>query len=710
MRTARWLALTGSLGLTAAFVAATPGAASANSSHAAHPNPNAASALQSKELQAKERSHPAGAVAPGSAVSFDLVLTLRNASGAQTLAREVSSPGSALFHHYLTDAQWLAKYGPTQAEVTKATAWLRKEGFSAGSVPADRMFVPAAGSARTVEHAFGIQLGYYKVAGHTIRLAKSTITVPSALTGSVSGTLGINDYLASTGLSNGSTQPASTQPASTQPASTQASNGPKEPPPAAGFRNPQPCSTYWGQKKDTKDSGSLYQPYTYPQSYDICGYKPAQLRGAYGLNSQVANGDDGKGETIAIVDAYDSPRLLSNAQEYFKLNDPSHPLQASQFSNDEPSTITNVAECGGNGWYAEQALDVETTHSIAPGANLLYVGAKTCLNSGLLAAENTAVTSGAQVVSNSWLETLGDEFDDPATHTAFDNVFLLADGTGVSVLFCTGDTGDNFADFGLAIPNYPASSPYVTAVGGTTAEVGANDSREAEYGWSTAKQVMCTSTTTNCGSATTPTGSLAYQEGAGGGTSYYYTEPTYQDPVVPSSLADRNAAVTGAAMRVLPDVSMDADPQSGFLIGLTQAFPTGDYYSEFKEGGTSLATPLLAGVIADTDQVSGTSLGFLNPELYKAGAQSPAAFNDILAPANPDSAAVVRVDYNNSVNASGGYTVSLRAINYAGPETYCDSTGNCETRDVTLTTGPGFDSLTGLGSASDRFISLMSKY
>jgi subtilase family serine protease len=706
MRTARWLALTGSLGLAVSVVAAAPGAASAHSVHPARTGHSGPDAAAIRSLQARERSHPDGGVAATSSVNFDLVLSLRNATGAQALARAVSTPGSARFHHYLTDAQWEARYGPTQAEVAKATAWLRKEGFTAGAAPADRMFVPAEGTARTVEHAFGVKLGYYKLAGQKIRLAKGTISIPSSLAGTVTGALGINGYLATTGLANGSTSQASTQQASTQ----QAANSAKEPPPAPGFRNPKPCSAYWGQKTDTTDSGELYQPYTYPEPYDICGYKPAQLRGAYGLNGRVAKGDDGQGETIAIVDAYDSPNLLANAQQYFQLNDPKYPLRSSQFTNDEPSKITNVDECDGNGWYAEQALDVETTHSIAPGAHLQFVGARTCLNSGLLAAENTAITGGAQVVSNSWLETLGDEFDDPATHTAFDNEFLLADGTGVSVLFCTGDTGDNFADFGLAIPDYPASSPYVTAVGGTTVEVGHGNSREAEYGWSTAKQVLCESTTTNCGSATTPEGSLAYQEGAGGGTSYYYPEPTYQDSVVPAALSDRNEAVTGEPMRVLPDIAMDADPQSGFLIGLTEAFPDGDYYGQFKEGGTSLATPLLAGVIADTDQVSGTSLGFLNPSLYKAGAQSPAAFNDIQAPANPDSAAVVRVDYANEVDASDGYIVSLRAINYAGPETYCDSTGNCETRDVTLTAAPGFDSLTGLGSTSARFISIMSKF
>ena len=71
---------------------------------------------------------------------------------------------------------------------------------------------------------------------------------------------------------------------------------------------------------------------------------------------------------------------------------------------------------------------------------------------------------------------------------------------------------------------------------------------------------------------------------------------------------------------------------------------------------------------------------------------------------------MIRVDYGNTVDASDGYIVSLRAINYAGPETYCDATGNCATRLVTLTTAPGFDSLTGLGSVGSKFIPTISKF
>ena len=370
-----------------------------------------------------------------------------------------------------------------------------------------------------------------------------------------------------------------------------------------------------------------------------------------------------------------------------------------------------MALCDGSGWYAEQALDVESSHSMAPGANILYVGAQDCLDSSLLAALTTAITSGASVVSDSWGDLAGDLLVDAATKTAFDNTFMLAATTGVSVLFSSGDFGDNFAASGLTAPDYPTSSPFVTAVGGTTLEVNNSNQRVAEYGWSTAKQSLCASNTTNCGSATKPTGSLAFQAGGGGGTSYTYTQPDYQAPVVPSALALRNEALFGPVpLRVVPDMSMDADAQSGMLIGLTQTFPNGTFYDQFKEGGTSLASPLLAGVIADADQAAGTPLGFLNPVLYKASLGGNSTFDDILPPSNPNAAALIRVDYANTVDASAGYLVSLRAINYEGPEIYCDGTGNCATRLVTLTTAPGYDGMTGLGSAGHNFIAKLSKF
>jgi subtilase family serine protease len=702
MRNGRLWALTGATALAISCTVAAAWPASGA------PGP-ARSNLRGSLTPASERSHPAGGVAASSAVAFDLLLTMRNAASAQALVKEVSEPGSAQFHHYLTLRTWVARYAPSAASITKAEAWLHSEGFSVGTLPKDKLYVPASGTATQVEKAFGVTLGYYKVNGNTVRLANGTLSIPSSLNGVVSGAVGVNEEVATTGLSVNLAS-ASAATAAGAATAAAAAKPAQEPAPPAGFRNPQPCSAYWGQKTDTADAGSLYAPYTHPLPYDICGYKPAQLRGAYNLAGSVARGDNGKGVAIAIVDAYDSPTLLSDAQTYFRRNDPAHQLSSSQFINLAPATVDDEALCGGSGWYPEQALDVESSHSMAPGATIIFVGAQDCLDTSLLTALTTAITSGASVVSDSWGDTLGDLLDDAATKTAYDDTFMVADTTGVSVLFSSGDDGDNFADFGLAAPDYPAASPFITAVGGTTLEVNKHDQRAAEYGWSTASQTLCASTTRTCGSATTPAGSLAWQAGGGGGTSYYYTQPYYQAPVVPSALALRNEALFGPVpLRVLPDISMDADAQSGMLIGLTQTFPDGTYYDQFKEGGTSLASPLLAGVIADVDQRAGVSLGFLNPVLYKASTVK-GTYNDIKPPANPDSTAVIRVNYANSVNGSAGYDILLRPIDYQGPETYCDGTGNCATRLVTLNAAKGFDSLTGLGSAGPGFLSVLSKF
>ena len=658
------------------------------------------SALAGSLTSGAERARPEGGVAAGTTVAFDLNLSLRNAAAAQALVKAISTPGSAQYRHYLTQAQWVGRFAPTQAAVASAETWLRQQGLTIGAVPADRLFIPASGSAAQVDRAFNTTLGTYKVNGKDLRLATSALSIPTAIAGVVSGVVGVNQSAATNDLSSGLANAAASNAAKPN----------QEPPPPAAFKNPQPCSAYFGQKVDTTDNASLYAPFTSPQPYDICGYKPAQLEGAYGLSSSIASGNNGHGVKIAIVDAYDAPTLLSDAQQYFSLNDPSIPLPKSQFTNIKPSSVGNEAECDASGWFAEQSLDVESSHSMAPGAHIIFVGAVDCLDNSLLAAVNTAITSGASVVSDSWGDTLGDLLTDAATKAAFDNTFMLADTTGVSVLFSSGDDGDNFADFGMTVPDYPPTSPFVTAVGGTSLEVGKSDNRVAEYGWSTAKQVLCEGTTTNCGSATTPLGTLNWQAGGGAGTSYTYLQPSYQANVVPAALALRNQNLFGPTpLRVVPDISMDADASTGMLIGLTQTFPNGSVrYSQFKEGGTSLASPLLAGVIADADQAAGGSLGFLNPTLYQVDTHHAPAFNDIVPAANPDATAVIRVDFLNTVNKSSGYVVSLRAIDYQGMETYCDGTGNCASRLVTVNTASGFDGMTGIGTVGTAFIRWMA--
>ncbi len=194
-------------------------------------------ALHGSLTPAKERAHPAGSVAAKSTVRFDLALALRNATGAQAFVRQVSSPGSRLYRHYLTDAQWVARYGPTAASVAKAQSWLRQEGFSVGAVAKDRLFVSASGTAAAVERAFGVQLGYYHVNGHKVRLAKGTMTIPSSLAGAVSGTLGINQYVETTSLARTPAGRASGPAQEPAPPADSATPSPARP---SGDRRPTP--------------------------------------------------------------------------------------------------------------------------------------------------------------------------------------------------------------------------------------------------------------------------------------------------------------------------------------------------------------------------------------------------------------------------------------------------------------------------------------
>jgi subtilase family serine protease len=124
---------------------------------------------------------------------------------------------------------------------------------------------------------------------------------------------------------------------------------------------------------------------------------------------------------------------------------------------------------------------------------------------------------------------------------------------------------------------------------------------------------------------------------------------------------------------------MVGDPNSGMLEGQTQTFPDGTIqYGEYRIGGTSLSSPLFAGLMALADQAAGHPHGFANPALYALAGSG--GFRDIVDPAT--TVAVVRVDYNNSVDASGGLTTSLRTANQTG----------------TLHTIPGYDDVTGLGT------------
>jgi subtilase family serine protease len=213
----------------------------------------------------------------------------------------------------------------------------------------------------------------------------------------------------------------------------------------------------------------------------------------------------------------------------------------------------------------------------------------------------------------------------------------------------------------------------VTAVGGTALAVGADGGYLFETGWETGRSDLANG-------AWTPNPPGRYTSGSGGGTSRTFTQPWYQAGVVPDSIATANGA-RPRRMRAVPDVAAIGDPNTGYLVGQTQSFPNGtSKYAEYRSGGTSLSSPVYAGLVAIAQQAAGHDLGFANPLLYSQAGTS--AYHDIVKPAAP--IAVARNNYKNNVNAARGYFVELTTLGF-------DSRLTIHVRD-------GYDDVTGIGS------------
>ncbi len=658
---------------------------------------------------------PANEVGPtpaATAIEFDVGLQLSDQAGAAAFERAVSDPTSPGYRHYLTPAQWERRYSPATSSVEAVTQWLRSEGVTVDGVTPDRMTVQASAPAATVERTFATRLAEYRHLGRVARLSAGPLKVPGAVAPLIAGVTGVDESFKKPDNLTGAELPSAAAEGSSAGSSSASANpdafAPTPQPP--GFRNAPPCSTFYGEKLDTTDPpyGGGY-PDPLPDA--LCGYVPAQFQGAYGLSPAIAQGIDGKGVTVAIVDAYVSPTLFSDAHEYSVKNQPGEVLASGQFGELLSRSFNQEEACEASGWFGEQTLDVEAVHATAPGANILYVGAENCSLGLNIAVQRVVDGHLAGIITDSWGTNGGDLLESAGARRAFDNVLLMAAGTGVGVQFSAGDNGDEFTTLGMTVADYPPSSPYVTAVGGTSLQVGEGDTRIGELGWSTSKSVLCTppleeleypGCTTSLLDTWLPPAPGAYDYGGGGGTSYEYAEPWYQDGVVPAALAGRNTAVTGIANRVEPDISMDADPTTGMLVGETQVFPDGSYYDQYRIGGTSLSSPLFAGVMADADQAAGGSLGFVNPLLYRLDASrksAAAAFYDVV-PAGKQ--ALARVDYLNEVDAEEGTLTSVRVLDYEGREVFCSGAGSCTHQKVALKTARGFDSMTGVGTPRGR--------
>lgn len=570
-------------------------------------------------------------------VNFKVYLTPNGGTAAvEAAVKAVSTAGSASYHQYITPAQYHRAFDPTPQIVAKIEAWLGANGLNVKSVGAYNAYIQVSGSVGKAQSAFSTHIASFAHDGKRVQANTKALTVPAAVASSVLSVTGID------------TSVAKKKPATTFP-------------PSPGFYNARPCSTYYGQltatyKADYATKLPLFKGKALP--YAVCGYTGPQLRAAYEGTSKLT----GKGITVGIVDAYASPTIRKDASAYAANNGDST-YTAVQYTQSLQTSYTHgdtsATGCDASGWFGEQTLDVEAVHAMAPDANIRYYAAKSCYDDDFTSIVTRLVNQNkVSIVTNSYGEA--DEYETTGLLAANHQLFLQAALQGISFMFSSGDNGDELANTGIKQTDSSASDPNVTAVGGTSTAIDYDGSLKWSTGWGTQKYSLSAD-----GKTWT---SLGYIYGAGGGYSKLWNRPSYQNGTVPA------AAPRG---RAVPDVAMDADPTTGMLVGQTQTFSDGVHYGEYRIGGTSLASPLFAGMTALLSQNAGRRLGFLNPMIY-AQAKS-GVFTDVKGA--PVDAGNVRVDFKNGENEDGGLLYSVRTFD----------------QNSSLTTVTGWDDTTGVG-------------
>jgi len=578
-------------------------------------------------------------------VGFRVYLGWNNPSAVEALAQAVSDPKSPSYGQYLTPQQFRQQFAPSQSQVGAVQSWLKSQGFSVEYTPMNNHYVSAEGTVAQAQAAFGTSFGVYSVGGLSLRSPSADVTIPNSLANIVTGVLGLDD--------------------SVQFVHTDSTVG--DAPPPAAFVSAHPCSSYWGQMQAV----GFTNPYgagTLP--FAPCGYTPQQIKGAYGIS-----GYDGSGQTVAIIDAYAAPTIVQDTNQW-SINRGLPTLTANQLVQVVAPGTYNHPEKGlfqdPQGWYGEETLDVEAVHGMAPAATIVFVGAPNNFQDLDAALNHVVDRHLASIVTNSYgfnTEILPAGYIKPQEDTILQGVV-----EGIGIYFSSGDNSDESLVQGYITTDWPASSPFVTAVGGTSLAVGASNNYLFETAWGTT-----TSSWTGTTWSPAPPGSWLY--GSGGGVSRIFAEPSYQLGVVPNSVFQAQ----GRTGRAVPDISAVGDPNTGYLIGETQTFPNGAVaYSEYRIGGTSLSSPLVAGFMALADQAAGHTHGFANPLFYRLAGS--AAFTDIVSPSL--TVAVVRANYVNNIDASAGVVYRLRTMN----------------QNLSLTSTPGYDDVTGLGTPTSSFL------
>jgi kumamolisin len=539
-------------------------------------------------------------LAPQDAVrSVTLSLTVKNLAAMEAYAASTVDPASPNYHKFLTPAQVGAQYGQDATTIAQVVNFLKASGLTVTKVYSNNLFITAQGTNAQMAAVFGSPIHTYSYLGQTYEAPLSTKTaVPAQLAGSVRAVHGLNARPLA--RSNAKRQPLTG--ASAGEAQTVAT---KIPTPAAA------ATTTPGQ------------------------YTTADLAAQYNVTPLYKAGITGAGKTIGITSL--AGYNQSDAYAYWK----------SVGLNVSATRITDVLVDGGprpqdgpgSDGAGETTLDVEQSGGVAPGANMLvYLAPNT--DAGFLHAFAQPIDENkVDTLSISWGSP--EVYNDADTAADFHTVFVQAAMQGIPVIAAAGDAGAYDINRGYAYPDctatltvdFPAADPFVLAAGGTTLphteahKYGTvTVPQERAWGWDYLKDYILKYYDQSTYYAS------YFPVGGGGGVSVMYPRPSYQANLAgvansaPAQSMYCKAAAIGLpgnsaydlvdqpanyAGRNLPDVSLNADPDSGYLV-----YVDGGWIQSY--GGTSFVSPQLNGIFTLIAAGKGSRLGQLHPQLYGA--------------------------------------------------------------------------------------------
>lgn len=563
-----------------------------------------------------------GTTADATPVSVSIILKLQNGEDLDEFIAASVDPDSNRYHKFLSVQQFRARYAPSNGQIQRITSYLQRLGITINEVYDDNLVIKATGTAAQLGQAFSTTLrDYSDKEGRRFHRPDREPRVPELLQDVVLYVSGLN------------TQTSQFLPHYTKGQALRLTPDGKSP----AVVLPSGNSTATG----------------------VAGnYTTGDVANFYGVNPLYANGITGKGMTVGIATLANF--LPADAYTYWS--------QIGLKVN--PDRITQVHVDGGGplsgpDGSGETALDVEQSGGLAPDANVIVYDAPNT-EAGFIDVFYKAISDNkVDTLSVSWgspeifnYPIPGISTDTQAVLVAYHQAFAEAAAQGISTFAAAGDSGAYDTQRSFPAPYFsspltvdsPASDPYIIAAGGTTVPTSftlrgilINLPIERVWGWDYL--------TDYCASrGRTPVTCGIYSVGGGGGVSVFWPQPAYQngvrgirrsepnqvltstpDPVgAPTSTTTLYTVASNVKGRNLPDISLNSDPQTGYIVYSTPDGGVQNFY-----GGTSFAAPQLNGIFSLIAQAKGSRLGLLQPQLYalksKGSRSQSTGLNEITA-------------------------------------------------------------------------------